>query len=32
LSPFGTSCSLSFNFPLLVISLTAVGDRDKEVY
>jgi hypothetical protein len=29
---FGTSCSLSFKSPLSVISLTAVRDRDDEVY
>jgi hypothetical protein len=32
LSPFGTSCSLSFNSPLSVITLIAVRDRDNEVY
>jgi hypothetical protein len=32
LSPSGTSCSLSFNSPLSMITLTAVRDRDKEVY
>jgi hypothetical protein len=32
LLPFGTSCSLFFKFPLSVVALTAVRDRDKEVY
>jgi hypothetical protein len=32
LSPFGTSCSLSFKSALSVISLTVVKDRDRKVY
>jgi hypothetical protein len=32
LSPFGTSCSLSFKSSLSMITLTAVRDRDDEVY
>jgi hypothetical protein len=32
LSPFGTSCSLSFKSLLSVITLTTVRDKDNKVY
>jgi hypothetical protein len=32
LSPFGTSCSPSFNSPLSMIALTAVRNKVKEFY